>query len=44
MKFYQKKKEFNFNNGELNFEGEYLYDKKRKGKAYIRGKLEYEGE
>ena len=26
------------------FEGEYLYDHKRKGKSYINGKLEYEGE
>ena len=26
------------------FEGEYLYDQKRKGKLYINNKLEYDGE
>ena len=31
-------------NGNLAFEGEYLYDEKRKGKEYIKNKLEYEGE
>ncbi len=30
--------------GKLKFEGEYLYDYKRKGKEYINGILEYEGE
>ena len=38
-----KGKEYNFN-GELKFEGEYLYDYKRRGKAYINKKLEFEGE
>ena len=28
----------------LKFEYEYLYEQKRKGKDYIKGKLEYEGE
>jgi hypothetical protein len=28
----------------LQFEGEYLNDSKRKGKEYINGKLEFEGE
>ena len=31
-------------NGNLVFEGEYLYDKRIKGKEYINGRLEYEGE
>ena len=31
-------------NGELIFEGEYLYNWKIKGKEYIKGRLEYEGE
>ena len=31
--------------GKLKFEGEYLYDKKTKGREYYsNGKLEYEGE
>ena len=38
-----KGKEYNFK-GELKFEGEYLYDYKRKGKAYVNKKLEFEGE
>ena len=28
----------------MSFEGEYLYGYKRKGKKYINGRLEYEGE
>ena len=36
-------KEYNMN-GELIFEGVYLYNYKIKGKHYVRGKLEYEGE
>ena len=31
-------------NGKLQFEGEYLYNFRRKGKLYIKNKLEYEGE
>ena len=31
-------------NGQLKFEGEYLYNYKIKGKEYIIGRLEYEGE
>ena len=31
-------------NGELRFEGEYLYNHKRKGKEYVNKKLEYDGE
>ena len=31
-------------NGEIIFEGEYLYDYKRKGKEFIKGRLIYEGE
>ena len=30
--------------GELIFEGEYLYNSKKKGKAFINGKLEFEGD
>ena len=30
--------------GIITFDGEYLYDYKRKGKSYINGKLEFEGE
>ena len=30
--------------GDLLFEGEYLYNQKRKGREYHNGKLEYEGE
>ena len=36
-------KEYNYKR-ELIFEGEYLYNNRRKGKEYIKGKLEYEGE
>ena len=36
-------KEYDFS-GKLNFEGEYLYNHKLKGKLYIKEKLEYEGE
>ena len=39
-----KAKEFDYNTGELVFEGEYLYNQKIKGKKYINGKLEYEGD
>ena len=38
-----KVKEYN-DDGLLIFEGEYLYDQKRRGKTYIKGKLEYEGD
>ena len=38
-----KGKEY-YNDGKLKFEGEYLYDQKRKGKLYINNKLEYDGE
>ena len=38
-----KGKEYNIN-GELKFEGEYLYDYKRKGKLYANNKMEFEGE
>ena len=38
-----KGKEYDFN-GNLIFEGEYLYDYKIKGKEYLKGKLEYEGD
>ena len=38
-----KAKEYN-ENGNLEFEGEYLYDHKLRGKFYINNKLEYEGE
>jgi len=31
-------------NGNIIFEGEYLYNQKLKGKEYYKGKLEYEGE
>ena len=31
-------------NGNLLFEGEYLYNYRRKGKYYINNRLEYEGE
>ena len=37
-----KGKQYSF--GVLLFEGEYLYDFKRKGKLYINEKLEYDGE
>ena len=30
--------------GLLEFEGEFLYDMKYKGKEYVKGKLEFEGE
>ena len=33
-----------YNNGFLIFEGECLYDWKRKGKSYVKNRLEYEGE
>ena len=38
-----KGKRYNIN-GELKFEGEYLYNCKRRGKAYVNNKLEFEGE
>ena len=38
-----KGKEYDYK-GELIFEGEYLYNYRRKGKEYIKEKLEYEGE
>ena len=38
-----KGKEYN-KSGDLIFEGEYLYNRRRKGKEYIKGTLEYEGE
>ena len=38
-----KKKEYN-KDGLLMYEYEYLYEKKIKGKDYLKGKLEYEGE
>ena len=33
-----------YSDGEVEFEGEYLYDFKLKGKFYLNGQLEYEGE
>ena len=39
-----KGKEYNKYYDILKFEGEYLYDEKRKGKSYIDEKLEFEGE
>ena len=39
-----KGKEYNKYYDILKFEGEYLYDVKRKGKSYIDEKLEFEGE
>ena len=39
-----KGKCYDHNTGELEFEGEFLYDWKIKGKEYIKGKLEFEGE
>ena len=36
-------KEYDYN-GNLIYEGEYLYDYRIKGKEYIKGRLEYEGE
>ena len=39
-----KGKEYYSYNGELMFEGEYLYNYKIKGKFYLNNKLEYEGE
>ena len=38
-----KGKEYNFN-GKIMFEGEYLYNYKRKGREYVNERLEYEGE
>ena len=38
-----KGKKYYFN-GDLEFEGKYLYSYKLYGKNYIKGKLEYEGE
>ena len=38
-----KGKEY-YENGEIRFEGEFLYDYRLKGKLYINKKLEYEGE
>ena len=38
-----KGKEYNCN-GKLIFEGEYLYNWRRRGKEYIKNNLEYEGE
>ena len=38
-----KGKEYN-TKGQLIFEGEYLYNSKKKGKAFIKGKLEFEGD
>ena len=38
-----KGKEYNIK-GELIFEGEYLYNSKKRGKAFINGKLEFEGD
>ena len=39
-----KGKYFNNKTDELQFEGEFLYDMKIKGKEYIKGKLSFEGE
>ena len=39
-----KGKEYDINNGELIFDGEFLYNVKRKGKEYFKGNLVYEGE
>ena len=39
-----KIKEYYPDTDQLIFEGEYLYDRKIKGKEYIKGRLEYEGE
>ena len=38
-----KGKEYN-KKGDLIFEGEYLYNSKKRGKAFINGKLEFEGD
>ena len=38
-----KGKEY-YDNGNLIFEGEYLYGKRLKGKEYVNGRLEYEGD
>ena len=38
-----KAKEYN-NEGQLKFEGEYLYGHKKQGKEYFNGYLEFEGE
>ena len=39
-----KGKEYERDTGELIFEGEYLYDYRNKGKEYVKGRLEYEGQ
>ena len=39
-----KGKEYHIDDGKLIFDGEYLYNEKRKGKLYIDGQLEFEGE
>ena len=38
-----KGKEY-YSNGEIKFEGEYLFGSRSNGKEYIKGKLEFEGE
>ena len=42
-KMNDKGKQYN-NKEELIFEGDFLYNYRLKGKAYIKGRLEYEGE
>ena len=37
-------KYYNIKTGKLEFDGEFLYDRKIRGKEYVKGKLEYEGE
>ena len=39
-----KGKKYDYHNGKLIFEGEYLYNHKIKGKEFINNRLEYEGE
>ena len=39
-----KGKKYDYRTGNLFFDGEYLYNKKMKGKEYINNRLEYEGE
>ena len=39
-----KARYYNYYNGNLSFEGEYLYDEPIKGKEYINNQLVYEGE
>ena len=43
MKKNEKGMEYN-SNGDLKFEGEFIYDKKINDKKYVKRKLEYKGE